>query len=61
LFLVSYWTAGIATFLQAGLRFPLAGGFCKFYANERRKLPLQRRPLEVRHALAVSQSDFIII
>jgi hypothetical protein len=29
--------------------FPLAGGFCKFYANAGGKRPKQRRPLLVRY------------
>jgi hypothetical protein len=29
--------------------FPLAGGFCKFYANAGEKRPIQRRPLLVQY------------
>jgi hypothetical protein len=42
-----------------GPRFSLAGGFCKLYANDGRKLPIQGHPLWIRH-LRASHSVFII-
>jgi hypothetical protein len=45
-FLASYWSAG-----SSGIDpcLPLAGGLCKFYANEGGKQPLQRQILLVQY------------